>query len=117
MVNQHLCSVHIVAAAEALNLAKTLGLDPGTVLGLVERGAAGSWMLSDRGPRMLAGTDVEVTSTIGIFVKDSSLVFDAARTAGASTPLLDIARDRYQQAADAGLAMRDDSRVIETYSH
>jgi 3-hydroxyisobutyrate dehydrogenase-like beta-hydroxyacid dehydrogenase len=116
VVNQHLCSVHIVAAAEALNLAKTLGLDPGTVLGLVERGAAGSWMLSDRGPRMLAGTDVEVTSTIGIFVKDSSLVFDAARTAGASTPLLDIARDRYQQAADAGLAMRDDSRVIETYS-
>ena len=117
VVNQHLCSVHIVAAAEALNLATTLGLDPGTVLGLVERGAAGSWMLSDRGPRMLAGTDVEVTSTIGIFVKDSSLVFDAARTAGASTPLLDIARDRYQQAADAGLAMRDDSRVIETYSH
>lgn len=116
VVNQHLCSVHIVAAAEALNLATTLGLDPGTVLGLVERGAAGSWMLSDRGPRMLAGTDVEVTSTIGIFVKDSSLVFDAARTAGASTPLLDIARDRYQQAADAGLAMRDDSRVIETYS-
>ena len=116
VVNQHLCSVHIVAAAEALNLAKTLGLDPGTVLGLIERGAAGSWMLSDRGPRMLAGTDVEVTSTIGIFVKDSSLVFDAARTAGASTPLLDIARDRYQQAADAGLAMRDDSRVIETYS-
>jgi 3-hydroxyisobutyrate dehydrogenase len=116
VVNQHLCSVHIVAAAEALNLAKTLGLDPGTVLGLVERGAAGSWMLSDRGPRMLAGTDVEVTSTIGIFVKDSSLVFDAARTAGASTPLLDIARDRFQQAADAGLAMRDDSRVIETYS-
>jgi hypothetical protein len=31
--------------------------------------------------------------------------------------MLDIARDRYQQAADAGLAMRDDSRVIETYSH
>ena len=117
VVNQHLCSIHIVAAAEALNLATTLGLDPRTVLGLVERGAAGSWMLSDRGPRMLAGTDVEVTSTIGIFVKDSSLVFDAARTAGASTPLLDIARDRYQQAADAGLATRDDSRVIETYSH
>ena len=117
VVNQHLCSIHIVAAAEALNLATTLGLEPRTVLGLVERGAAGSWMLSDRGPRMLAGTDVEVTSTIGIFVKDSSLVFDAARAAGASTPLLDIARDRYKQAADAGLAMRDDSRVIETYSH
>jgi 3-hydroxyisobutyrate dehydrogenase len=115
VVNQHLCSVHIVAAAEALALAKTLGLDPAQVLPLVESGAAGSWMLSDRGPRMLQGTDVEVTSTIGIFVKDSGLVADAARAAGAATPLLDLARDRYLAAADAGLAARDDSRVIETY--
>lgn len=115
VVNQHLCSVHIVAAAEALALAAKLGLDPAAVLPLVESGAAGSWMLSDRGPRMLQGTDVEVTSTIGIFVKDSGLVADAARTADASTPLLDLARDRYLAAADAGLAARDDSRVIETY--
>lgn len=74
VVNQHLCSVHIVAAAEALSLARSLSLDPAAVFGLVEKGAAGSWMLSDRGPRMLAGTDVEVTSAINIFVKDSGLV-------------------------------------------
>jgi 3-hydroxyisobutyrate dehydrogenase-like beta-hydroxyacid dehydrogenase len=58
VVNQHLCSVHIAAAAEALALARSLGLDPATVLRLVEKGAAGSWMLSDRGPRMVAGADV-----------------------------------------------------------
>lgn len=116
VVNQHLCSVHIVAAAEALALAARLGLDPASVLSLVEQGAAGSWMLSDRGPRMLAGTDVEVTSTIGIFVKDSGLVADAAGRAGARTPLLDVARERYRRAADAGLLARDDSRVIETYT-
>ncbi|MFG3417255.1 NAD(P)-dependent oxidoreductase [Micromonospora sp. NPDC047730] len=115
VVNQHLCAVHIVAAAEALALAGRLGLDREQVLFLVEQGAAGSWMLSDRGPRMLRGTDVEVTSTINIFVKDSGLVAAAARAADADTPLLDIARARYQQAADAGLATRDDSRVIETY--
>lgn len=117
VVNQHLCSVHIVAAAEALALAARLGLDQEKVLSLVEQGAAGSWMLSDRGPRMLRGTDVEVTSTINIFVKDSGLVFEAARAVDAQTPLLDIARARYQQAADAGLSTRDDSRVIETYPH
>ncbi|WP_197698294.1 NAD(P)-dependent oxidoreductase [Micromonospora viridifaciens] len=115
VVNQHLCSVHIVAAAEALALAGKLGLDRRKVLSLVEQGAAGSWMLSDRGPRMLQGTDVEVTSTINIFVKDSGLVAAAARAADAQTPLLDIARARYEQAAEAGLATRDDSRVIETY--
>ncbi|MFC7339783.1 NAD(P)-dependent oxidoreductase [Saccharopolyspora griseoalba] len=115
LVNQHLCAVHIVAAAEALALADRLQLDPATVLPLVERGAAGSWMLSDRGPRMLRGTEVDVTSAIGIFVKDSGLVADAAGRSGAHVPLLDVARERYRQAAEAGLLARDDSRVIETY--
>lgn len=115
VVNQHLCAVHIVAAAEALALAESLGLDPATVLPLVESGAAASWMLSDRGPRMLEGTDVEVSSQINIFVKDAGLVADAASAAGASTPVLDAARERYLAAAEAGLGTRDDSRVIETY--
>ena len=116
VVNQHLCSVHIVAAAEALSLARSLGLDPSVVLKLVEKGAAGSWMLSDRGPRMLAGTDVEVTSAINIFVKDSGLVASAGQTCGAQLPLLSIAHQRFCSAAEAGLGLRDDSRVIETWN-
>jgi 3-hydroxyisobutyrate dehydrogenase len=115
VVNQHLCSVHIVAAAEALNLARSLGLDPAAVLESIEKGAAGSWMLSDRGPRMLQGTDVGVTSAINIFVKDSDLVADAAKSCGADVPLLSIANARYREAAEAGLGARDDSRVIETW--
>jgi len=115
VVNQHLCSVHIVAAAEALNLARSLGLDPAAVLRLVEKGAAGSWMLSDRGPRMLAGTDVEVTSAINIFVKDSGLVASAGESCGAQLPLLAIAHERFCRAAERGLGSRDDSRVIETW--
>ena len=116
IVNQHLCSIHIVAAAEALSLADSLGLDRASALDLVSGGAAGSWMLSDRGPRMLGDTDVPVMSTINIFVKDSGLVASAAATSGAHVPLLTAARERYRLAADAGLGVRDDSRVIETYA-
>lgn len=116
VINQHLCSVHIVAAAEALNLANQLGLDPKEVLPLIEKGAAGSWMLSDRGPRMLKGTDVEVTSTINIFVKDSGLVSAAAQSCNAQVPMLDIAHQRYISAVNAGLELKDDSRVIETWN-
>lgn len=115
VVNQHLCSVHIAAAAEALSLARALGLDPKAVLGLVEQGAAGSWMLSDRGPRMIAGTDVEVTSAINIFVKDSGLVASAGASCGAQLPLLTTAHERFCKAAEMGLGLRDDSRVIETW--
>ena len=115
VVNQHLCSVHLAAAAEALSLAQSLGLDPAKVLSLVEKGAAGSWMLTDRGPRMLEGTDVQVTSTINIFVKDSGLVADAGASCGAQLPLLEIAHQRFCQAAERGLGSRDDSRLIETW--
>lgn len=115
LVNQHLCSVHITAAAEALSLARSLGLDPAVVLPLIEKGAAGSWMLSDRGPRMLAGTEVEVTSSINIFVKDSGLVASAGESSGAALPLLTIAYERFKRAAGKGLGERDDSRVIETW--
>ena len=117
VVNQHLCAVNMAAAAEALNLARSLGLDPSKVLSLVEKGAAGSWMLSDRGPRMLEGTDVEVTSTVNIFVKDSGLVVEAGANCGAPLPLLTIANQHFCAAANMGLGLRDDSRVIETWSN
>ncbi|MEF9897638.1 MAG: NAD(P)-dependent oxidoreductase [Pseudomonas sp.] len=115
VVNQHLCSVHLVAAAEALSLARSLYLDPAHVLELVQYGAGGSWMLSDRGPRMLEGTDTGVTSMVDIFVKDSGLVAESAKACGAKVPLLDIAHARFFQASDLGLGKRDDSRVIETW--
>jgi 3-hydroxyisobutyrate dehydrogenase-like beta-hydroxyacid dehydrogenase len=115
VINQHLCAVHIVAAAEALNLAGSLGLDPAAVLDLVSGGAGGSWMLSDRGPRMLLDSDAPVMSQVDIFVKDSGLVADAAAASNAEVPLLEVARQRYLAAQGAGLGRRDDSRVIETY--
>ncbi|TDS87538.1 NAD(P)-dependent oxidoreductase [Nesterenkonia aurantiaca] len=114
-VNQLLCSVHIVAAAEALALAQRLGLDPAQVLEAVAEGAAGSFMLSDRGPRMLEGPDAQVASAVGIFVKDASLVSDIAGAHGFEAPMLEAARAKYLEAADAGLARQDDSQVIATY--
>src|SRR5665647_3930561 len=48
-VNQLLCGVHIAAAAEALALARALGLDPAAALETLGAGAAASFMLGDRG--------------------------------------------------------------------
>lgn len=115
VVNQLLCAVHIVAGAEALALAERLGLDPAEVLDAVADGAAGSFMLSDRGPRMLEGLDAQVASAIGIFVKDSALVSATAAEAGIAVPVLEAAKQKYLDAAEAGLTLKDDSQVIQTY--
>lgn len=52
-VNQLLCGVHIAAAAEALSLAEQVGVDLSVVLEILSGSSASSWMLRDRGPRML----------------------------------------------------------------
>ena len=88
-VNQLLCGVHIAAAAEALALADALGLDPAKRLEALEAGAAASFMLANRGPRILeayADDGAEVLSRLDIFVKDMGIVSKAARAAGLPTP-------------------------------
>ena len=119
-VNQLLCGVHIAAAGEALALARALGLDAEVALKALMSGAASSFMLGDRGPRMLqvydedtgGPHDVEVRATLNTFVKDMGIVSSAAKGAGLSTPVAAAAEQLYLQGAARGLGDRDDSSII-----
>ncbi|ALO67936.1 oxidoreductase [Arthrobacter alpinus] len=115
-VNQLLCGVHIAAAAEALALADALGLDQAKTLAALEAGAAGSFMLSNRGPRILeAYTEdgAEVLSRLDIFVKDLGIVGKAARAAGLAAPVAAAAEQLFLLGQAQGLAAEDDSAVIK----
>ncbi|WP_315502727.1 NAD(P)-dependent oxidoreductase [Actinomyces radicidentis] len=111
-VNQLLCGVHIAAAGEALALARALGLDPEAALEALMAGAAESFMLGDRGPRMLQAYGAEVRSRLDIFVKDMGIVTAAAKGVGLSTPVAAAAEQLYLQGARRGLGAADDSTVI-----
>lgn len=114
-VNQLLCGIHIAAAAEALALADALGLDPATTLGVLEAGAAGSFMLTNRGPRMLQAYETEgakVLSRLDIFVKDMGIVGKATRGLGLPSPLAAAAEQVYLLGQAQGLGTADDSAVI-----
>jgi 3-hydroxyisobutyrate dehydrogenase-like beta-hydroxyacid dehydrogenase len=112
LVNQLLCGVHIAAAAEALAYAEALGLDPRFVFETVRHGAANSFMLEDRGERMLKEEFVPPKSALDIFVKDMGLVSQAAEEQGFETPLATAALELYLAGKDAGLGTEDDSGVI-----
>jgi 3-hydroxyisobutyrate dehydrogenase-like beta-hydroxyacid dehydrogenase len=116
LVNQLLCSVHLAAAAEALTFAAALGLEPDVVLKTIEHGAASSFMLSDRGPRMLSADEPPVLSAIDIFVKDSSLVLESAKEVSAKVPLTERAAEQFVLASAHGWGSRDDSTVIGLYA-
>ena len=78
-------------------------------------GAAQSFMLGDRGPRMLEAYDdggAEVRSRLDIFVKDMGIVGDAARAAKLATPIAAAAEQLYLLGQAAGLEAADDSSVI-----
>jgi 3-hydroxyisobutyrate dehydrogenase/putative dehydrogenase len=113
LVNQLLCGVHIAAAAEALAFAERLGLDARACWSVIRTGAAASFMLDDRGERMLAGEFDDVRSALDIFVKDMGLVLGAAHASGLAVPLAEQAARLYHGASAAGLGRRDDSVLIE----
>jgi 3-hydroxyisobutyrate dehydrogenase len=115
LVNQLLCGVHIAAAAEALNFAESMGLDAATCWEILRHGAAASFMLDDRGSRMVDGSFDEVKSALNIFVKDLNLVVDAAEKSQASTMLAAAAQQAFRIGAAAGLGRLDDSSVIRVY--
>lgn len=110
-VNQLLCGVHIAAAAEALALAQKAGVDPALCLRILGGSAAASWMLNNRGPRMLEA-DPEVVSAVDIFVKDLGLVLDAGRASKAALPLAAAAHQLFLAASANGLGTKDDSQVV-----
>jgi L-threonate 2-dehydrogenase len=113
-INQLLCGVHIAAAAEAFALGEKAGLDTGLLLKILGQSAASSWMINNRGPRMLE-SEPAVTSAVDIFVKDLSLVLDAGRATKVALPLAANAHQMFLAASGAGHGAADDSQVIRAY--
>jgi 3-hydroxyisobutyrate dehydrogenase len=114
-VNQLLCGVHLAVCAEALALAARAGVDARMLLEILSNSAASSWMLRDRGPRMLE-TDPEVASAVDIFVKDLGIVLEAGRDAKAALPLAAVAHQLFLATSGRGDGGADDSQVIRSYS-
>jgi 3-hydroxyisobutyrate dehydrogenase len=115
LVNQLLCGVHIAAAGEALAYAEAMGLDPRTVFETIRHGAANSFMLEDRGERMLEREFIPAKSALDIFVKDMGLVREAAVERDFSTPLADAAHRLYEVGSSLGLGGEDDSGVVRVF--
>jgi len=116
VVNQLLCGVHIAAAAEALAMAKKHGLPLDMTLEILKSGAASSWMLGDRGTRMITESFDDVTSAVDIFVKDLGLVLDSARQASFAAPMAHTAFLQFLESSGHGLGKLDDAAVIRNYT-
>jgi 3-hydroxyisobutyrate dehydrogenase len=101
MANQIACAVGMVAFCEALAYAKRAGLDPSRVHASISGGAAGSWALTNLGPRALAG-DFAPGFYVKHIRKDIGIAVASADEMGLSLPGLDCARKLYDLVAEKG---------------
>ena len=94
MVNQVLIASNMIGVCEALLYGYKAGLNLTTVMDSVASGAAGSWSLSNLGPRIIAGR-FEPGFFVEHFIKDMGIALAEAGRMGISLPGLALANQLY----------------------
>jgi 3-hydroxyisobutyrate dehydrogenase len=105
MVNQTLIATGMIGVCEGLLYGYKAGLDLNTVLESVASGAAGSWSLSNYGPRMMAN-NFDPGFFVTHFLKDMRIALDEARRMNLALPGLALAEQLYQAVAAQGQARK-----------
>ena len=112
LVNQLLCGIHSLAAAEALLLGTRGGADPRTLLEIIGTSWGTSFMLSRNGPVMVDRDFSNAKSPLRNFVKNLNLVKELAQEIGVSTPIGELTCDFFQRAFDQGMGDMDVASLI-----
>jgi 3-hydroxyisobutyrate dehydrogenase len=101
MCNQIAIASNMIGISEALAYAKRAGLEQSKVLKSIEAGAAGSWSLSNLGPRIING-DFAPGFYVKHFMKDIKIAIESADELGLPLPGLALARSLYEQVIALG---------------
>lgn len=112
LVNQILVVGNQLASSEALLFAQVAGLDLANTLNAVKGGAAGSWMLANRGPQMIEG-DWRPGFTIDLQQKDLRLVLAAADELGVPLPGTALIFQLYRALQRVGLGDEGNHALIK----
>ena len=94
MVNQILIATNMIGVCEALLYGFKAGLDLPTVLKSVGSGAAGSWSLSNLGPRIM-DNNFDPGFFVEHFIKDMGIALDEAKRMGLCLPGLALSHQLY----------------------
>jgi 3-hydroxyisobutyrate dehydrogenase len=112
LVNQILVVGNCLAMCEALLFAQAGGVDTAKALEAVAAGAAGSWMLSNRGPQILQ-RDWRPGFTIDLQQKDVRLILDAAAELGVPLPSTALIFQLYRTLQAQGLGSEGNHALVK----
>lgn len=116
LMNQILVVGHALAMSEAFLFGQAHGVDLEKALTALTAGAAGSWMLSHRGPQILR-RDWQPGFTIDLQQKDLRLVLAAADAAGVPVPATAFIFQLYRTLQAQGLGGEGNHALIKALEH
>jgi 3-hydroxyisobutyrate dehydrogenase len=111
MVNQTLIATNMIGVCEALLYGYKAGLDLPTVMQSVESGAAGSWSLSNLGPRIM-DNNFDPGFFVEHFIKDMGIALAESKKMGLSLPGLALSHQLYLAVQAQGHG-RDGTHALE----
>ncbi len=114
LCNQIAVSVANLAMAEALMLAAAADMDVQKVLDAISGGAAGSWQLTNLGPRILQG-DFAPGFMVKLQQKDLKLVMEAANDVKLALPGASLAHQYFNLVERGGFADEGTQALIKAY--
>ena len=112
IVNQILVVGNQLAVSEALLFAQQAGLDLATTIDAVKDGAAGSWMLANRGPQMIE-RDWRPGFSIDLQQKDLRLALEAADELGVPLPGTSLVFQLYRALQNKGLGAEGNHALVK----
>ena len=116
LVNQILVVVNDLAMCEALLFAQAGGVDLEKALAAVSGGAAGSWMLANRGPQIIR-RDWRPGFTIDLQQKDVRLILSAADQLGVPLPGTALVFQLFRTLQAQGLGAEGNHALVKALEH
>lgn len=113
LCNQVLAALHMVGLCEAMQLAQQQGIDPNLVVEVCSTGAAGSWALSNLGPKIIE-SDFQPGFMIKHILKDLRLVKESIEPSGQELPGLALADRLFKlvKAMDSGMGSEQGTQAM-----
>jgi 3-hydroxyisobutyrate dehydrogenase/2-hydroxy-3-oxopropionate reductase len=106
-------AVTMSGVGEAIALGERLGLETELVLDVLARGSAGA-MVTKKGP-MISSGNYTASFALSLMRKDAGLVREAARDAGAWSPVVGLVAELLERAERDGLGDGDYSGITELF--
>lgn len=114
MINQICFIGTLQGLSEALTLAKAEGIDPKTIVDVLQHGAAGSWQMVNRTETMM-NNEFDFGFAVDWVRKDLAICFEEAEKLGVELPLAKQIDERYKELQERGYSRADTSVLIKQF--